>query len=499
MLLLSSLAAILRFYYIAHQSYWGDEDVTVWLLHHTLGQTLHLVPTKEASPPLYYVIAWVWTRIFGLGEAGTRSLSAVCGIALVPVIYGTARRLFHSPRAGLIAAALAATNPLLIWYSQETRPYEMLVLATAVSFLAFAYVREAPRPLLLGAWAVSCMVAFAVHYYAVLTIVPQAALLLYGHRRNRAVWVAVALVGVCLAVLTPLLLHEDQTLPLKYFEMWSLGYRITQTPTLFLTGTGSPAHDLLKWLAYAALLGTLVLLWRRGSRLQQGAALTMSGIAAAAFLMSLAFVMVGQDSFLARNLMGASVPAALLVVGGLDAARARRAGAGLTAVFCAIGMASALGLDHSYVNQKPDWQAVARVLGPHPSALAPAGSRRLIVTKHNGGILGIPQLAPYMHGLTFKAPRWSRDIGEVDVILVRRLPGQGRLCWWGAACNLMPSAGQSTFPLAGFHVAGTQTVKQFTIVRLIASRPRSINRGRLARMLHERHWGPARNMLIIQR
>ena len=88
---------------------------------------LGLIPQTESTPPLYYGIAWVWARVFGYAEAGLRSLSAVCGVLLVPVAYGAGRKLI-SPRAGLIAAALTAFNPFLIWYSQEARSYELVAL-----------------------------------------------------------------------------------------------------------------------------------------------------------------------------------------------------------------------------------------------------------------------------------------------------------------------------------------------------------------------------------
>ena len=96
----------------------------------------------------------MWARVFGYGEAGLRSLSALAGVATVPVAYGAARKLI-STRAGLIAAALTACNPLLIWYSQEARSYSLLVLLTAVALLAFAHARANPTPRALIAWTIT--------------------------------------------------------------------------------------------------------------------------------------------------------------------------------------------------------------------------------------------------------------------------------------------------------------------------------------------------------
>ena len=188
-------AAVLRFYRIGHQGFWFDEGNTVLLVHFSPGKMLRLIPQRESTPPLYYCVAWVWARLFGYGETGLRSLSAVCGVLVVPVAYGAGARLI-SRRAGLIAAALTACSPLLIWYSQEARSYEMLVLLSSVSLLAFAYALAKPTPRLVGAWVVASALALATHYYAVLAVVPEAVWLLWIHRTRRPVVRMAAPVGV---------------------------------------------------------------------------------------------------------------------------------------------------------------------------------------------------------------------------------------------------------------------------------------------------------------
>ncbi len=77
--------AALRFATIASQSYWYDEATTVRELHMSFGGLLHAVAHRESTPPLYYVLAWVWAKAFGTGEAGLRSLSALAGVGTIPV------------------------------------------------------------------------------------------------------------------------------------------------------------------------------------------------------------------------------------------------------------------------------------------------------------------------------------------------------------------------------------------------------------------------------
>jgi uncharacterized membrane protein len=180
---LTAAAAALRFYGLAHQGFWFDEANTALLVHFSPGKMLGLIPQTESTPPLYYCLAWVWARIFGYGEAGLRSLSAVAGVLTVPIAYATAAKLI-SRLAGLITAALIACNPFLIWYSQEARSYELLVLLTAVALLAFVYARAAPSPRLLAAWVIASALALATHYYAVVAILPQAAWLLLDSWRS---------------------------------------------------------------------------------------------------------------------------------------------------------------------------------------------------------------------------------------------------------------------------------------------------------------------------
>ena len=196
------LAALLRFTTLDVQSYWFDETVTVVdVLRPSLLATIERVPSQELAPPLYSALAWLWSRPFGAGEVGLRSLSALLGTAIVPVAYAAARRL-ATQRAGLIAAALVATNPLLVWYSQEARHYSLLALMAAATVLCFARALREPSRAALWWWAAACAGALATHYFAAFLIAPEAIWLLWASRRRPAATLlaagAVAAVGAAL-------------------------------------------------------------------------------------------------------------------------------------------------------------------------------------------------------------------------------------------------------------------------------------------------------------
>ena len=59
---LTVLGAIIRFYGLGHQGLWFDEANTLELVHYSPGKMLGLIPHSESTPPLYYMVAWIWVR-----------------------------------------------------------------------------------------------------------------------------------------------------------------------------------------------------------------------------------------------------------------------------------------------------------------------------------------------------------------------------------------------------------------------------------------------------
>jgi uncharacterized membrane protein len=480
------LAVVLRFYGIGRQGFWFDEANSALLVHLSAGRMLGLIPQSESTPPLYYCVAWVWTRVFGSGEAGLRSLSALAGELVVPVAYAVAAKLM-SRRVGVIAAALTACNPLLIWYSQEARSYELLVMLTAVCLLAFVYAREHPAPRRLAFWAIAAALALATHYYALLAIVPQAIWLLVIYRRQRPVQVAVGVVGLCGVALLPLVLSQNATRHSSWIANSSLRLRLAQILPQFLIGPGAPDRTLLKWLAFAAVLAGIALLVRARAD-ERSPALLLAGLAVAGLLLNLGLIAGGIDDLITRNIIALLLPLVLMLSGGLGARRAGLAGVAVTVMLCAIGVTATLGVAADRNLQRPDWRPVARVLGIEPAGGA---SARAILVQHYRDLLPLSLYLPHLNFL----PSGGVPVKELDVISIRS--PQQPLCWWGAACNLIPSSMQKTYRVAGFHVLWRRHVLQFTITRLVSQRPVLLGRAAVAAALTTTRL--PRDELLVQR
>src|SRR4051794_31243995 len=223
------VAAALRFATLDVQSYWFDEATTVHLLRDDLLGMLRAIPDSESTPPLYYVLAWLWSKLFGTGEVGLRSLSALFGTGAVVAIYAVGAR-WASQRAGLIAAALAATSPLLIWYSQEARSYSLLVLLSALTLVVLPDAIEERRRL--AQWAVLSSLALATHYFAAFIVVPEAIWLFYRWRAR--VLPAIGAVGLVGLALAPLALGQAENDGARFIRESGVIDRLAQIPKQLL-------------------------------------------------------------------------------------------------------------------------------------------------------------------------------------------------------------------------------------------------------------------------
>ncbi|MGN6665201.1 MAG: glycosyltransferase family 39 protein [Solirubrobacterales bacterium] len=363
-------AAALRFASLGVQSYHHDEVVTAMrVLPGSFAHMLHEVRVSESNPPLYYVLAWGWSQLFGLGEVGLRSLSALLGVLVVPVAYLIGREL-ASRRAGLVLAALAAFNPMLIWYSQEARSYALLVLFCALSFYFFLRALDEEWGRDLALWALTSALALCSHYFAFFPVAIEAVWLLVVLRWSwRLVLPAVAAVAAVGAALLPLLVAQTNPTHIGWIEHSSLLSRLLETGASFLIGeTGhviaEPPRDHFA-LVPALLLGVgLALVALRGSRRERrGAAI---GLALGLGVVGLAVVAaaVGKDYIVERNLLPALLPLAAAAAVGFSLTSARRLGMALAAALCVYWLAFAVYVVRTPNMQRPDFRALSQAIGP---------------------------------------------------------------------------------------------------------------------------------------
>lgn len=117
-----------------NQSLWLDEAITANVVKLPIKQIVTNFSVNDFHPPLYYWFLNVWVRIFGDSVILMRLSSVLFSIITILLVYLIGKN--NNKKYGIWAATLVATNPLLIYYSQELRMYSMAVgwLTGAVYF-----------------------------------------------------------------------------------------------------------------------------------------------------------------------------------------------------------------------------------------------------------------------------------------------------------------------------------------------------------------------------
>ena len=167
-------AAFLRLKGLTFQSLWLDELIN--LSHSapskTLPQIFAFCRDAEHTPPLFYLLTWFWQSIWEAGEYWARLLPVIFGISGVAAVFFLGRRLF-STKVGLVAAYLTAFLPFHIEYSQEVRPYSLLFLTAALSYLFLLRLLEKPSGKNLIYYSLSTSLLCYTHYYGLFLFAAQ--------------------------------------------------------------------------------------------------------------------------------------------------------------------------------------------------------------------------------------------------------------------------------------------------------------------------------------
>jgi mannosyltransferase len=453
---LTLLAALLRLSTLDLQSLWYDEAYTpVHVFHASLGATWRAYVHSENTPPLWYALQWPLVRLFGTGAVALRLLSALAGIAVVPVAWGIGAQL-AGRRAAVVAAALVATSPLLVWYSQEARAYGLFVLTASLAFLCFLRALDEPAPRRLWLFALTASLALLTHYFALFLLAPMVLALAWrglahvreggrtagdrgrtaGERARTAgegpaTLPASALAALLLpvatgAALAPLVAAQGGH-GTQWVGRWALASRLEAIPQYYLTGYSGSAlgHGVELAVGLAILAGVLYGLWSTLTPREERGALIALVVCACGVLLPLLLALAGADYLAPRNLVAAMVPLSALLAVVVAARRAGRVGMALAGVVATGFLALSVDVDLSPRLQRGDWRGVASVLrragwrAPGAGAGAGAGAAargesaaaggRAIVTVE----LGAAPLEYYLPPLARLAPAARVRVREV--------------------------------------------------------------------------------------
>lgn len=376
----TAVALAVRLFRLNFQSLWLDEVLT-YLNSQTSLHQLVVDPVVDPNiPPLYYVLIH-WVLLLGRDEVALRLPSVVAGVLTVPLVFALGRRWLGAA-AGAAAAVLLAISPFHVWYSQEARPYALLLLLGVAAMWLLERLRDDPTRR--GERVAFVLVAAATFYCHTVAIPLLVVLAGYagltadpGRRREWLVTFAAVGLVAAPALLRLLLIPPTVSANSQYrfdpahvgYTFWAFGTGFSLGPNLIELRTQGVASLREHGLLIGAASAVLAVVLFAGARRLRTAPAAVRGVLAAWLFFPVAFAVLGtlitKHPYNVRYAILAFPPFVLCLAAGLTGFRARTA---RIAAAAALVTVSALSLanyfsDPSY--QREDNRGAARFLQAH--------------------------------------------------------------------------------------------------------------------------------------
>jgi mannosyltransferase len=185
LLLITALAAFLRFFRLDYQSLWYDEAYTASVTDPARVGLSYIWSSGPVAymPPLHHTLVYL-SRLVGTGEVSLRLPSVLAGILTVVLIYLTAKYCFNR-RVAAIASLIATVSTFHVYYSQEARAYALLMLLSIASTYFLVRALREKRQVWWLLYMASSAMGLYTHLYMAFLVMAQNAYLLLAWEKRR--------------------------------------------------------------------------------------------------------------------------------------------------------------------------------------------------------------------------------------------------------------------------------------------------------------------------
>ncbi len=185
------IGSLLRFYGLSNQSLRLDELYS-WKSgnHETLFEAIKHAAAKDVHPPGYHIILYFLEKYIGDTETILRLPSAISGVLSIFVIFLLGTRIYSYQEA-LISSALMAVLWCPIYYSQEVRPFSILLLFTMlatyywIQMLKELNEKEKVSFYIICFYSMSAIISSYLHYFGLYLIFLQGLVIALFFIRSR--------------------------------------------------------------------------------------------------------------------------------------------------------------------------------------------------------------------------------------------------------------------------------------------------------------------------
>ncbi|MBG1258187.1 glycosyltransferase [Nostoc sp. BAE] len=156
----------------------------------SIGDVVHNLATQDSHPPLYFVLAYLWMKLFSsdgglVSLFAARSLPAIFGAASIPCFYVLGKVAFRSKLVGHLTAAMIAVSPYGVFLAQEARHYTLAMLWVIGSLtclvIATRHIQNrTPLPIWIALlWVGINALGIATHFFFTFTLCTEAVVLIF--------------------------------------------------------------------------------------------------------------------------------------------------------------------------------------------------------------------------------------------------------------------------------------------------------------------------------
>lgn len=273
-LLAMAVGTGLRFYRLGEQSLWFDDyNNYVCVLEPAFKgyweSIFGVCSFNGEQVPLFFLVFFAWSRLVGTGLVAMRALSVCLGVATIPLVFLTGKRMFGRT-AGGVAALCFALSPVHIFYGQEVRQCALVALLGAASIYALVKAYQDGRT---SSWILhfACNVLLLwTHLFGAFLLLAEGLLLLgtaRGRVRRAVVWFGAhgaAVVPVLLWVILRIHLTETAYDLYQVPSFQSVFFDLAADDAVNLNHTLFPQTTALNAFPLDAALGWLLALFGSG-------------------------------------------------------------------------------------------------------------------------------------------------------------------------------------------------------------------------------------------
>lgn len=180
-----SVAGLLLRLHFAAEPLWLDELHTAWCVDAPASRISNRAGQGNQTPLFFWLSAGI-TAVSNFSPLSLRFISLLCGTAAILIAARFVFRASNNVAAAVTTAVLIASDPNLLFYSSEARPYAMLQLLSLMQFLAIVTLLQNDKRPRQFSWSIALLtfLVLSTHLTGGLLIAAELAILAWLRPRN---------------------------------------------------------------------------------------------------------------------------------------------------------------------------------------------------------------------------------------------------------------------------------------------------------------------------